>query len=561
MAKKLIIVLLGALILSVSSYAQDYESRGDAAIKRGDYKTAVESYEAQMSYMKYNRIDPNSKEYLLLEKKCSKAQECRTLKSKAAGIVKKLDVDFYSVLSSKSKSQGDEQIVSWNANIKQLTNTYNNILQRFPNDGSTKSMLSAVSKYKPLIDQAYFDAYTMPEKWAAVQAVGTSEAYQAFLDEYPDSRFADMAYQAVHKQEDDTKWALAQKGNDKESYNTYLQTMPRGAHISEAIDIITKIEADESYWAAAVEANSVEGYSTYLKNTKNGFNKLAASANMKLLTAKQFYDRGNMPYCKSDLASFRALSDDPVSLLLAENKDVYSVISEVSDYDAWVSNKSYTNAKQYVEMHPHGTHYPEVSDFYAKLLADSWDYLAPGVTASQVSYISSFAQGQNTIDYVHSKVREANKIGLKIQSNGVRYAEYSGNSTFYGYKKEAATKKVRITLYKKPKDMPQAEIWVDGKMVGNDNASLYLAPGYHTVSLRGWAYTNKAKYSKNKSKPSHVKQYVIQVSNDGGTNEFYFKCPGAASYGTKNALKVTAYTVSVVAAVAAGIASGIVSKK
>lgn len=560
MEKKLIILLFSFIITSFSCFAQDYEAIGDAAIKKGDYKTAVENFEAQLSYLKYKKVDQNSKEFLLLEKKSSKAQECRTLRTQAANIVKKLNVDYYAVLSSKPKSKGDEQIVNWNANIKQLTTIYNSILQRFPNDGSTKSLLASVSKYKPKIDQAYFDAYTMPEKWTVVQAVGTSEAYQAFLDEYPEGRFADKAYQAIHKQEDDSKWTLAVKGNSKESYTTYLQTMPRGVYVAEAVTKISQIDEDESYWSAAVEANSVAGYNAYLNNTPNGFNKLAATANLKVLSAKHDLDNGRPYSCMSNLNSFRSLTEDPVSLLLEKNKRVYYIVSEDVDYKAWCSSKSYEKAKIYVDSHPNGGHYSEVANAYARILVDSWDFLSPGTTSEQISYISSLAQDQTTISYVLSKIMDVNKIAKKMQSSGTRYSEYSGESMFRGYDKRLEPKAVKIYFDRKPKEMPSAEIWVDGARAGGDYAEVSLAPGYHTVVLKGWAYTNYKKYQLNKDIPTDVKQYVILVSNDGRLNTFYFKCPGAASFRAKKGLSITGYTVAVAAGIAAGIAGGLAGK-
>lgn len=554
MEKKLIILLSSFIITSFSCFAQDYEAIGDAAIKKGDYKTAIENYEAQLSYMKYKKVDQNSKEFLLLEKKCSKAQEGRTLRTQAANIVKKLNVDFYAVLSSKSKSEGDEQIVSWNANIKQLTTTYNNILQRFPSDESTKSLLSSVGKYKPQIDHAYFDAYIMPEKWAEVQSVGTVEAYRAFLDEYPEGPFADKAYQAIHKQEDDSKWALAVKDNSKESYTIYLQTMPRGVYVAEAITKIAQIDEDESYWSAAMEFNSIAGYNSYLMYTPNGFNKLAATANLKVLYAKHNLVSGNFYSCMQDLHDFRALAEDPVSLLLEKNKEVYFLVSEDADYKAWSLSKTYEKAKIYVEAHPNGVHYSEVANSYARMLADSWDFLSPDSTPEQISYIRSLAQDQTTINYVKSKIVDVNKIASKMQSAATRFVEYSGGSRFVGYEKSNNPQKVRIYLCDKPNAMPSGEIWIDGTKVGGDHAEVSLAPGYHTVVLKEWSYSNYKRYQSYKNTPTDVKQYVILVSNDDSLNTYSFKCPGAASFRVKKGLEIASYTAGVAAGIAAGIA-------
>ena len=561
MEKKLISIVASLVLSSTILFAQDYEAKGDAAIKKGDYATAIENYEAQLSYMKFKKVDVNSREYLMLEKKSSKATECKTLKSKAASIAKKLNIDFYDVLSSLSKSKGDEMVVTWKANIKTLTSTYNSILSKFPNDASTKSLLSSVSNYQPKIEQAYFDAYTMPEKWAEVQRNGTTEAYQAFLDEYPEGRFADLAYQAIHKQEDDALWATAKAGNSQDSYETYIKSMPRGAYVTKATETLVKIEEDKSFWEAAAEANSVEGYNAYLKNTPNGFNKVKATANLRVLQAQRDLDKGLSYSCSSNLKSFRALSSNPQSLLLEQNVPVYVKISEGVDYSTWSSNHNYTNAKTYLETHPDGEHYDEIAKYFAKLIADSWDYLPPCATQEQISYILSLTQDVEIQRYIQEKVAVNTRLNRTIESSSGNFAVYSGVSKYLGLEKASSLSPVCIYVNDKPTQMPSAQIYVDGKYVGDDLINISLASGYHTIHLKGWAYTKKANYEAHKDTPTHTSVYVIKVSEGTSKQSFAMNCPGAGSFRAKKVFSTIGQVVGYAAIIGGAIALGATNKK
>lgn len=560
MEKKLISIFVALIFASMSLFAQDYEAKGDAAIKRGDYSTAIENFEAQLSYMKFKKVDVNSREYLMLEKKCSKASECKTLRSKAASIAKKLNVDYYDALSKMPKNKGDEAVVTWKANIKSLTRTYNNILSKFPNDANTKSLLASVNKYQPKIDQAYFDAYTMPEKWATVQKEGTIEAYQAFLDEFPEGRFADLAYQAIHKQEDDALWATATSENTKESYESYIKSMPRGAYVPKATDIIIQIEEDNDFWATAVESNSIEGYNAYLKNTPNGFNGMKATANLNVLQAKKSFDEGSSYFCSSYLQNFRKLSSDPINLLLEQNVPVYVMISEGVDYSSWSRNKNYSNAKTYIETHPNGEHFAEVANHLAVILADSWDYLPPNASQEQLSYVISLANNDATRSYIQNKVKENAKINRTIQASSKTAAAYSGNSKFYGFDNSSTVKSIEVYIKNKPNKMPPVKIYVDGRYIGQNSVSLKISPGYHTISLEGWAYTKASKYESHKSTPTHTTKYVIKVDDSLSQQAFGMDCPGGDAFRTKKVFSVVGQAV-VYTAIIGGIVAIAVSKK
>lgn len=561
MEKKLISIFVAFIFASVSLFAQDYEAKGDAAIKRGDYSTAIENFEAQLSYLKFKKVDVNSREYLMLEKKCSKATECKTLRSKASSIVKKLNIDFYDVLSSLSKNKGDEMVVTWKANIKSLSNTYNSILSRFPNDANTKSLLEAAGKYQPQIDQAYFDAYTMPEKWASVQKDGTKEAYQAFLDEFPEGRFADLAYQAIHKQEDDALWATALSENTKDSYEAYIKSMPRGAYVTKATDIIIQIVEDSDFWTTAMEVNSIEGYNAYLNNRPNGFNKLKASANLKVLQAKKDYDSGLSLSCSSKLNSFRALCAEPASLLIEQNIPVYIKISEGVDYSAWNSNKNYINAKNYLDTHPDGEHYAEVANYFAVLIADSWDLLPPNASPEQISYIMSLSQDSAVIAYVQDKISANNKLNETIEASNYKLASYSGKSRFYGYDKSGIISPVAIYINDKPEKMAPVKIYVDGQYVGDNLVNISITSGYHTILLQGWDYTKAANYESHKDTPTHTTSYVIKVDNTTSKQSYGLNCPGGGSFRSKKAFSVVGQVVVYTAVIGGAIAAAAIGKK
>ena len=79
--KKLLTILL--VLFPLMMWGQDYESTGDSAYKAGDYEEAEVQYNAALALLKAQKVDENSPEYLLLERKLTRARACLPLLQEA----------------------------------------------------------------------------------------------------------------------------------------------------------------------------------------------------------------------------------------------------------------------------------------------------------------------------------------------------------------------------------------------------------------------------------------------------------------------------------------------
>lgn len=91
--------------------------------------------------------------------------------------------------------------------------------------------------------------------WTKAQAQHTEDAYQAFLEQHPDSEWASSAQAEIDVIRDRQDWEKARTVDAIEAYNSYLLAHPIGAYLGEARQRIYELET-EAAWAAAKSAGS-----------------------------------------------------------------------------------------------------------------------------------------------------------------------------------------------------------------------------------------------------------------------------------------------------------------
>jgi cell division septation protein DedD len=72
------------------------------------------------------------------------------------------------------------------------------------------------------------------QDWRAAEAAGTSEAYQHFIEQHPDSELAGKARERVGEFVEDRDWAQASKLATADAYRSFLGLHPRGRWSQEA---------------------------------------------------------------------------------------------------------------------------------------------------------------------------------------------------------------------------------------------------------------------------------------------------------------------------------------
>jgi cell division septation protein DedD len=72
------------------------------------------------------------------------------------------------------------------------------------------------------------------QDWRAAEAAGTSEAYQRFVEQHPDSELAGKARERVGEFVEDRDWSEASKVATADAYRSFLAAHPRGRWSQEA---------------------------------------------------------------------------------------------------------------------------------------------------------------------------------------------------------------------------------------------------------------------------------------------------------------------------------------
>ena len=72
------------------------------------------------------------------------------------------------------------------------------------------------------------------QDWRSAEAAGTSEAYQRFIEQHPDSELAGKAHERVGEFAEDRDWTVASKDGTADAYRAFLAAHPKGRWSQEA---------------------------------------------------------------------------------------------------------------------------------------------------------------------------------------------------------------------------------------------------------------------------------------------------------------------------------------
>lgn len=116
--------------------------------------------------------------------------------------------------------------------------------------------------------QAYADAVELD----------TLEAYQQFVENYPNSEYVERAQKRIDEF-DEAEWQKALNRNTREAYESYLEQFPTGLHAAEARAILERMDAEDeeraqaaaaqaarerALWQTAQEERTIEAVDAYL---------------------------------------------------------------------------------------------------------------------------------------------------------------------------------------------------------------------------------------------------------------------------------------------------------
>jgi hypothetical protein len=72
------------------------------------------------------------------------------------------------------------------------------------------------------------------QDWQGTQKADTLEAYQAFLERYPQSQYAPVAERRIANLAEERDWQLASERDTADAYRQFVDTYPKGRWASEA---------------------------------------------------------------------------------------------------------------------------------------------------------------------------------------------------------------------------------------------------------------------------------------------------------------------------------------
>ena len=102
------------------------------------------------------------------------------------------------------------------------------------------------------------------EAWAACEAKGTIAAYEAFLEKYSDSNYADDAKKQIAFLKEEAAWSKAKATNTVVAYYTYDRQFPNGRYSNLAWEMIKELE-EEQKWELTRLKNMPSAYREYLQ--------------------------------------------------------------------------------------------------------------------------------------------------------------------------------------------------------------------------------------------------------------------------------------------------------
>lgn len=72
------------------------------------------------------------------------------------------------------------------------------------------------------------------QDWQGTQRADTLEAYESFLEQYPDSQYAPVAERRISSLAEERAWRLASEQDTAEAYRSFVDAYPKGRWTSEA---------------------------------------------------------------------------------------------------------------------------------------------------------------------------------------------------------------------------------------------------------------------------------------------------------------------------------------
>jgi outer membrane protein assembly factor BamD (BamD/ComL family) len=189
----------------------------------------------------------------------------------------------------------------------------------------------------------------------------TIEAYEAFLQKYPDAKQAALAKAQLVQLETERDWQLAESTHDAARYQEYISKHPESRNSGLAEKRIKELQS-EAAWRKAEQQDAIGAYQNYLSTYPKSPNAKAATERIEALTAKQ--DWVSVKARNSIEAYQGYLKKHPTSEHILEAGRRLKLLLAERDWRAAMDQNTETGWVDYIVKYPHT---PETEDAIKRL--------------------------------------------------------------------------------------------------------------------------------------------------------------------------------------------------
>lgn len=157
-------------------------------------------------------------------------------------------------------------------------------------------VVDTIEAYEKYLDMYPDSEYTDPAQdrlsflkkdlnvWQQTQDVDSVPAYEFYLRDYPEGHYIDAAKERREfLKEADAAWKSAQNSNTIKEYKLFIEKYPDCNLTHSARKSIIALEDENKAWAEAEKKNTIDAYNAYLKNYPAGLSRDKATKKIEIL--------------------------------------------------------------------------------------------------------------------------------------------------------------------------------------------------------------------------------------------------------------------------------------
>ncbi|MEO1514683.1 MAG: caspase family protein [Bacteroidota bacterium] len=210
--------------------------------------------------------------------------------------------------------------------------------------------------------------------WGKAKQLNELEAWKTFCEEFPASTFTDKAKKAIARIQEENDWGEAKALDTFFAYQKFIRQHPDGEHIEEAKDKLQFFQdkKEKEEWDSIQASPSIAVIHRFLKKYPNSIYSAAA----KKLKSRLTYEQA-LKACSSkrDYSRYLANKDNRFADLRNKALERLSVLEEQEDWARAKRIDTIVLYHKYLDKHPKGLHAAEANQRLHQLDPDAVDPL------------------------------------------------------------------------------------------------------------------------------------------------------------------------------------------